>query len=216
MRGGVGCGVVDRRLQVGKVMKYFFLVLLLVSTIAHAQVTTDRFQFTFNENDTDLEHGFGVLQRAPGESQFSEIMRLPENSTAFLVDVVGLPNDEFCYNVYAFNNIGNSEPTNTECARIEAPPPTIPNIPTGVKVLSVGNTSITIGWIDNSDNETAFRIYRKAWNRSSYTFYSTRPANAVSYTNSSLRRKKTYCYQIAAVNAVGESKRTFPVCGTTK
>lgn len=200
----------------GQVMKYFFLVLLLVSTIAHAQVTTERFQFTFNENDTDLEEGFGVLQRGPGETQFSEIFRLPQDSTAFHVDVVGLPNDEFCYAAYAYSAFGNSPLTNTECARIEAPPQTIPNIPTGVKVLSVTNTSISVGWIDNSDNETAFRIYRKAWNRSTYSFWTTRPANAVSFTNFNLRRKKTYCYQIAAVNAVGESKRTFPVCGTTK
>lgn len=191
------------------------LTLLLVPTIANAQITNHTFCFSFSDPGY-LRDGFGVMQRGPGESQYTEIMRLPADVTQFSVDVVGLPNDEFCYAVFAFNAFGNGGLGSPTCVRIPIPPPTVPAMPTEARILSVSNTSISIGWRDNSNNETAFRIYRKAWNSSSYTFLTTRPANAVSFTNTNLKRKKTYCYQVAAVNAAGESTRTFPVCGTTK
>lgn len=74
------------------------------------------------------------------------------------------------------------------------------------RVRAVNTTySMTVGWTDNSNNETGFEIFRNTTN--------TQPANAlvtvgpdtVSYIDTGLNASTTYYYWVRAVNAVGAS-----------
>jgi fibronectin type 3 domain-containing protein len=63
----------------------------------------------------------------------------------------------------------------------------------------IDNNRITLEWLDNANNETAFRIYRSTGSASLGTELQV-PANAVSYTDTGLAAGTNYYYRVQAVN----------------
>ncbi len=66
------------------------------------------------------------------------------------------------------------------------------------------SSTITLTWVDNSDNETYFRIDRSS-DGLNFTEIATVPANATSYTDLGLAANTTYTYRAKAYNDVGSS-----------
>lgn len=65
--------------------------------------------------------------------------------------------------------------------------------------------AIALDWRDNSDNETAFNIYRKE-GAGEYRLIASLPANTTQYTDrTDVKPGTQYNYHIVAVNAVGNS-----------
>jgi len=63
-------------------------------------------------------------------------------------------------------------------------------------------------WQDNSTNETAFHIERKAGactSLSSFAEIATVGANVTTYTDNAVSEGSTYCYRVAAGNSAGKS-----------
>ena len=71
-----------------------------------------------------------------------------------------------------------------------------PSAPSGFAFQSNLN-EITLFWTDNSSNEDGFRIERDG------SVIATVPANAISYTDTSVSAGGSYCYQITAFNSGG-------------
>lgn len=78
------------------------------------------FELTWNDN-SDSEEGFKVERSTDGVT-FSVIAQVGANVTTYIDDQLGA-GDTYYYRVYAFNNVGSSEPTNVAVANkpLQAP-----------------------------------------------------------------------------------------------
>ena len=65
-------------------------------------------------------------------------------------------------------------------------------------------TAINLSWIDNSTNETGFKIERKT-SGGDYTLIGTTDADKTTFADSGLSLGVTYTYRVYAYNAVGKS-----------
>ena len=92
------------------------------------------------------------------------------------------------------------------CVAATAIPEATPSIPTRpgdlqfFYVCTANNATTTLNWIDTSNNETGFRLYRNG------VLLVTLPANTSSYVDvSPATRGTSFLYRLVAYNAVGES-----------
>jgi len=84
--------------------------------------------------------------------------------------------------------------------------PSAPNNPSGITALSVGTTSIRIGWTDNSDNETGFVIEQAFIGGFGSVYASTTVGADVTSTNFAVPFLNTaYTFRVKAVNTGGSS-----------
>src|SRR5205823_6358251 len=97
--------------------------------------------------------------------------------------------------------------------------PQAPFAATGLAVTAAAPASLTLGWRDNSANESGFRLRRKTgWTDStaSYSDGTTTAADATSYVNSGRAECTTYTYRLYATSATGEAAPSNIVSGTTQ
>lgn len=139
---------------------------------------------SINEDGLSLAEGFRVERSTDGETTWA---------TAFTVDVPVTPpfrgsywgedagrasEVEVCYRVFAFNNQGDSSPSNTDCATPLA-------APTAVTAIPVDDWTIEFQWTDNSAFEAAYDVYgpcKGGWCYYTNTdLYAQLPANITSY-----------------------------------
>jgi uncharacterized protein YxeA len=78
-----------------------------------------------------------------------------------------------------------------------SPPP--PTSPSNLNVSNVTQTSLTLNWNDNSNDETGFKVFRGG------NLITTAGAGTTSFNDTSLTCGVTYNYEIKATNANGDS-----------
>jgi hypothetical protein len=76
--------------------------------------------------------------------------------------------------------------------------------PTGLSATAVATRRIDLSWIDNSNGENGFKIERSV-NGRSFAQIATAGANVTSFSQSGLRRGRTYSYRVRAYNRSGNS-----------
>ncbi|MFT5836647.1 MAG: hypothetical protein ACI9ZV_000143 [Candidatus Azotimanducaceae bacterium] len=85
---------------------------------------------------------------------------------------------------------------------------------TGLAATS-SHTSVDLLWLDNSSDETGFKILRSTSSGSGFSVIHTTAANATSYRDTSLSEATTYYYQVIATNPAGDSAATEIASATT-
>jgi len=90
-------------------------------------------------------------------------------------------------------------------AENETPEGTAPAAPSKLVATAESYNKITLSWVDNSNNETGFEIWRSTNPDNGYETVGTAPANATSYADSALTPATRYFYRIRAIGAYGES-----------
>ena len=109
----------------------------LVATVVNA----NRVDLTWRDNSSN-ELGFRVL-RSLDNINYTEIATLPPNTTSFS-DTTVTANTTFFYRIVAFNNFGNSEPSNTVGVTTPNPaPPPNPVIDVTPETVNFGTVNIT-------------------------------------------------------------------------
>ncbi len=84
--------------------------------------------------------------------------------------------------------------------------PATPISPTNLDATSVSSSEIKLTWNDQSNNETGFKIERRATaNAGSFSEINTVDANTTEFTDSALSFMTSYTYRIRAYNANGNS-----------
>src|ERR1051325_8955914 len=86
-------------------------------------------------------------------------------------------------------------------------------------VISWHSTAVAVqlqlSWVDNSSDETGFKIERKTGTGGTYAQIAFVGANVTSYTDPSLTNSTTYCYRVNAFNTAGNSPYSPEACATT-
>jgi hypothetical protein len=90
-----------------------------------------------------------------------------------------------------------------------------PLAPSGLSATAVGSSQINLGWTDNSNNETGFKIERKTGAGGTYAQVDTTAAGANSYNDTGLTASTTYYHRVRATNASGDSAYSNEASATT-
>ncbi len=124
----------------------------------------------------------------------------------------------YTYTVRAYRGALESNPSNSTSATTNACA-AIPNPPSDAVILATTRNSITLGWRDNSNNESGFNIYK--WHYGSdgwgFYYYASVGTNVTSFTDGGLACNNDFnFYEISAYNAHGESAHTPWIQGVTQ
>jgi titin len=167
--------------------------------------TASSSQISLDWDDVTGETGYRV-DRSTNGTTWSTLASLSAN-------VSGYDNTEltaatkYYYRVVALHSAGNSSPTSTVNATTLA---IAPASLTG----SAAPTAITLTWT-NVAGETAYKV-EKSTNGTDWSLLSTKSANTITHTDSSLSSNTTYYYRVKAVTAGGDSSPSSTLSITTK
>ena len=92
---------------------------------------------------------------------------------------------------------------------------TPPVAPSGLSVTLAASSQASLGWSDNANDETDYKIERRTRMTGSYVQIGTGAANSVSYQDIGLAAETTYSYRVRAHNAGGDSGYSAEVGVTT-
>jgi hypothetical protein len=162
--------------------------------------SASRVDLTWTHATAD-ETGFKIERSAGAPGAWSQIATAGAGASSF-ADTTAASSTTYYYRVRAYNGAGDSAYSNEASAT--TPASLVPAAPSGLTATAVSGTRIDLAWVDNSGNETGFRIERST-NGSAYTQIATVGANIRTYSNTGLRRNKTYSYRVLAYNASGNS-----------
>ena len=170
-------------------------------TVLTAQAaSTSAINLSWQDNSAN-EDSFHVQQLVNGAYQ--EIQILGPNMTS--VQIGGLTAaTTYSFRVVAANAIGFSAYSNVATATTQAPAPSpVPAAPSSLTGWASSSTEVTLNWIDNSSNETSFRVERQV--NGVFQEVLTTASNVVSARVSGLAAGTSYVFRVRAANASGYS-----------
>ena len=183
------------------------------SSLSATTVSSSQINLSWTDNSNN-ENGFKVEQSTDGTT-FVQIATLANNATSH--GVTGLsPSTTYFFRVASFNDAGNSQFSNTANATTAPVPPPVPAAPSGLTATAVSRTQINLSWIDNSSNESGFKIERcRNANCTNYAEIAQVGANVSAFADTGLTKNTTYRYRIRAFSAAGNSTYSNPASART-
>jgi fibronectin type 3 domain-containing protein len=154
-------------------------------------------QLTWRDNST-TETRFEVQRSTDGGANFTLLASLGTNTTSYL-DSGLTANTTYQYKVRAENAGGLSDFSNIASATTRPPAPAAPS---GLTVKVISAHELSLSWVDNSNNETEFRIERKG---AGDPFHQIATTAGTKYDDRGLKPNKTYAYRVRAANSGGAS-----------
>ena len=172
------------------------------TTLKATAVSTSQINLTWVDNATN-ETGFRIERSPDGlAATFAQIATVGVNVTTYLNTGLSA-NTTYYYRVRATNTVGNSAYSNTVNTVTTV---TAPAAPATLTATAASNSQINLAWVDNSVNETGFRIERSPDGlAATFVQIATVGANVTTYSNTGLVANTTYYYRVRATNTVGDS-----------
>ncbi len=166
-------------------------------------------------DNCDNESGFYV-ERAKGACTAANLSFEQVGSTGININIyhdLGAPTPPldsettYCYRVRAFfPGADYSNYTNLDDATTFAAPVDLPRGPTHLIATAISSSQIDVNWVDDSNNETGFELWRSQGDCSNFVLLTNSiPANVTTYVDSGLQPSTLYCYRVRAFNPVGAS-----------
>ncbi len=153
------------------------------------------------------ENGF-TIEYSENEN-FTTFSTEPADADATSASLSGLTPEGYYYiRVLAYNDTGDSDYSDVEEVDLSA---TAPDSPSGLMVEQASNTSCTVSWMDNSTNETGFKIQYRTDDTITTPITITVAAETDSTLISGLTENTTYYFQVCATNNGSDSAYTDPV-----
>ncbi|MDZ7364066.1 MAG: fibronectin type III domain-containing protein [candidate division KSB1 bacterium] len=173
-------------------------------------VSTTQINLAWTDNSSN-EDGFKIERKAAGDIAYTQIAAVGANVTSY--SSTGLTgNTQYFYRVRSHRSGSHSAYSNEANATTY---PNAPTAPSGLTATAVSTSQIDLAWTDNSNNESSFRIERKAAGETAYTEIDTVAANALSYSNTGLSAGTQYFYRVRARNLGGNSAYSNEASATT-
>jgi mono/diheme cytochrome c family protein len=122
----------------------------------------------------------------------------------------------YYYRVFAISSAGDSPASNT--ASVTTPPAVgpAPAAPSALSATAAGATRVDLTWVDNSGNETGFRVERatnSAFSAGLTAFTVT--SNTASHSDTTVAGSTTYYYRVFATSSAGSSTASAVASITT-
>ena len=167
---------------------------------------------TWTDNANN-ETGFEVERSTDGVN-FGKIADVGANTTSY--QNTGLnPSTRYWYRVRAKNAGGNSGYSNVADATTQAPPVTIPRLPTALTATAASSSQINLSWTDNANDETGFDL-ESSTDGTNFAKITDLGANTTTYSHTGLNASTKYYYRIRAKNSAGSSPYSNVADATTQ
>ncbi|MBN1672640.1 MAG: lamin tail domain-containing protein [Kiritimatiellae bacterium] len=154
-------------------------------------------------DNSDDETGFKIDRRQSGTDEWVRIATLGAGTTTH-TDPGLSAQTKFYYMVKAYNAAGNSAYTAVAAAttpdRVQPPA-----APSGLNAQPASHSQIALQWIDNSNNETGFKIERRQSGAADWVPLGPTGADVVAYTDAGLPAETKFYYRLWAFNSAGNS-----------
>jgi len=172
------------------------------SNINVTSIGYDKVTIKWTDN-SDNEVGFEIERHGPDSSLNIAYFSANANESVF-TDTKLKMNSEYSYIIRSFNKNGfYSAYSNTVTIKTLGLDP--PKAPSYLKTTEVTQTSISLVWRDNSNNENAFYLKRYLASDSSNMIIVPLDPNVTSYTDLNLLQGTSYVYSLIATNKAGNS-----------
>lgn len=162
------------------------------------------FRLEWHDN-SDNEAGFHIEVAYGATGEFGAGGTAPAQAQMYQY-TPQTPNLLYRFRVRAYNDGGESGPTNT----VSVTAPGIPAAPSNLRIDITSGYGVTVNWHDNSSNEVGFRIERKS-GTGEYAEILSVGENTVSAPDSPLAAETVYTYRVRASSLLGFSAYTAPV-----
>ena len=162
-------------------------------------VSGNQINLTWTDNATN-EAGYRVQRRPGNAPSWVEVGTVGANSNLYQDNTVN-PGNTYSYRVIAFNESGDSTPSNEVAISTILPP----SAPSNLRVTLTSGTIASLTWTDNSNNESGFRIWRRVGGSGVFSDIGTVGQNVISQLDIGLATATTYTYRITSFNSAGES-----------
>ncbi len=176
-----------------------------LETVVEADIPMIHLQWSDNSAD---ETGF-LIQRATDGVTFSDLATVVADVATY-DDLAVFGGYTYTYRVAAFNSNGTSGYSNTASAVMPADA-TIPATPSNLSVANVTQTSLTLNWQDNSDNETGFTIQIATNNTFTRNLVTLNVGPNVNFAGiTGLKKGTQYFIRVLAFNGFNGGAGSFP------
>ena len=91
----------------------------------------------------------------------------------------------------------------------------VPAAPSNLTAVAESDTVVNLNWIDNSDNESNFIVYRSSDGGTTYSPIATLGMDVTQYSDTGLTGATSYTYRIVASNGAGNSANSNAVTAQT-
>ncbi|TMC67297.1 MAG: fibronectin type III domain-containing protein [Chloroflexi bacterium] len=176
-------------------------------------VAFNQINLTWQDNSTN-ETGFEVYQSTTGPAgSFSLLVTTGPRATSYSdFGVVG--SKEYCYEVRAFRTTGrkNNYSDFSAVACATTPRSLVPAPPSAVNAAPYNGYAVHVTWMDNSTDESNFRIERSGTATGPWTAIATFSANSTSLYDYQVAREQLACYRVFALNSYGDSDPSNVFC----
>lgn len=162
------------------------------------------------KDNSDNESGF-IIERKEDNDSFAPADSTTLNTTVH-EDANLKPNTEYSYRVSSYNVVGVSAYSNevkTKTLNVA------PLAPTNLTATPKSSSQIDLSWLDNSNNETGFKIERKT-EQQEFSEIGGAGSNATAYTDKNLDDGLNYIYRVASLNTIGKSPYSNESSATTQ
>jgi phosphodiesterase/alkaline phosphatase D-like protein len=173
-------------------------------------VSSSQINLTWIDNSAS-ETGYKIERKTTVNGTYGQINQVGANVQSYS-DGGLAPNTKYYYRIRATNGTIDSDYSNTPSATTTL---NAPAAPSNLTITSLLSNQVTLSWIDNSNNETGFKIQRKLGATGTYADIRTTGANVTTYGDSGLTDGTVYYYRICATNATGDSAFSNEASGTT-
>jgi len=162
--------------------------------------TEDRIEISWQDN-SDNETGFEIWRMNVTEKgKYGPIDTVRANVTSY-IDTNVTTNIKYGYFIRAFHGGGKSKSSKSVSAITGFPP----DSPSDIEITS---ERVDLRWVDNSDNEDGFKIWRKNMEieGAKHEVIGQVEANETTYTDETATPGVKYAYEVKAFNNAGYSK----------
>jgi probable HAF family extracellular repeat protein len=145
------------------------------------------------------EFAFAIWRKS-GAGDWTRIAVVAPNVTRH-VDLDVTSDVPYTYQIRAINNGGASDWSNEAISYVLLPAPLSPS---GLTATAVSGGQIDLSWTDNSHNEFAFALWRRA-GTGDYQRVGVVPPNVTTFSDTTVGLDTLYTYRVRAVNNGGAS-----------
>ena len=181
------------------------------SALAASPASASQINLAWSDNSSN-ETGFKVERSVSSAGPWGQIGTTAASSYA---DTGLTGSTTYWYRVRAYNGAGDSPYSNSTSAATLASV-TVPAAPSNLAASAASSSQINLSWLDNSTNETGFKVERAGSSTGPWTQIGTAGAGALSYIDKTgLAASTPYWYRVRAFNTAGDSSYSNTATATT-